>query len=438
MLKDAVAKWNDEVPFNSVEDFWRDYDRITGKLVKLPNYNEATEGVVEKMRERSPEPEIFVEVMDATKKYFDFNFVNIARDLVSAYVSRDQDRIVTTYSKIKESGQTFVCSQKADLLLSGSGADARQEVRLIDDALLALDRIYPNRKIAPSGTLILRDLVTVNHMNVTESDLSIMRLKFKSLYNFRVHSGYMCPTSVCLSPKSSYISEEVIQEIYGITLDNLSVFGLIESERGNSPWFITEDPNISISAILSKITGSSMTSLSTVVSDLVGWVSMVYLSRYQCTPEIALEATRKNPWMTVPDAMLFISPHLLYCCAIESKSTPSRLVEDFKMMTRFMELYRIYMASHAGVDFNPMGAPHIGMSRPENVRTPRQATLYPDISGSLNETHSFSNPSMIHEIHMLLSHSESCVVRLKWRGDDEHANNLAAARAGVLRLLNQI
>jgi CRISPR/Cas system-associated exonuclease Cas4 (RecB family) len=402
MIKDAVNKWNHLVPENRAIEFWGDFDLLKTKLMELPNYDEFFKEVIEQMELADAHSTQFLELGVRTKMYLDKNFIQISRSLIHAIVHRDQDEKHQVFKKIKRLTRQFQISFNMDKVFEDSTSSSKESVRLVEDALLAIDRIMPERKLAPSGTLIIRDLVSVNHMSVTKSDLEKMVVKFKSLYKIRVTTSAFGPTSVCLVPLCHYVSDEVISEIYGLTLCTMTVRDLTKLDTDELEWFVREDPNISITAITSKVIGSAVTSLSTVVCDLVSWMTQVYLVEMRSrneSPSIeeCMEINRVGPWAHVQDTMLFMSPIELYRSLNKSDVPSIRIQEDFKVMRQLLELYQIQVSNYEKVDLRVQSSAPQPSAPSKSISEDR---FYPRIRTSQLESFDIPGPTKQNLAHM--------------------------------------
>jgi hypothetical protein len=372
ILTEAVKRWNDRVPEELEESYRKDLALIESKLTGLPCYEDALADTLYAAHAADPDPKVFADILISVVTYLDERFLEIAKLYTRSFVNSDVAYTLRAIEKIHKLCGKFQLSQEVSEMTGLKLETGKKEVQIVDDALLALARSYPTRMIAASGTLIIRDLVAVNHMSVPEREISDMKVKFDSLYHMRIEAGYFRSSSVRLIPKYNFVPEEAMLSIYGVSFKDLSFHDLAKLINSEQPWYIREDPNISVDAIMGKIIGSCITSLSTVIADAIVWFSQIMVSDGNSAKDSMLHV-RTKPWTQMEDMMQFSSPIVAYHHLISKGVSSHRCEHDFDTVYKMLSLYRIYLQSHSQLKF----------SHPEPVTITSDGSIYPKMTPSI-------------------------------------------------------
>jgi hypothetical protein len=357
MIQDAVKKWNSDIPSTHNLDFLNEIILISSKLEHLDGFSidkiPAVGGkTMSEVIEECKTPPYSIKDLEglhhAVKSYFEWNFRNTCNDIIKSVCDKNMDRVVDRCVYADKMVRHFQTSFSMGILAGPLNLNVQNEIRIIDDALLALTRIRPSRKVAPSGTLVMRDIHTIFYPDVNERDYQGMLTSFSSVYTIHRYSSIIGYSGVRLVPKQAYIEDRSLNPIYGISLAEMTIMDMMAlNYKDTLPWYVLNDENFSPDAILNKILGSSVSSLSTVIVDVMVFMSISLKDSTSLTvPEIDSKI-RIGPWTAVEDSMLFISPTDLYHSIPNSSRSRQNLGSDFDRMGELIELYKVCV-SHFG------------------------------------------------------------------------------------------
>lgn len=352
MMRDAVKRWNNEIPISAASAYEMDVAIIRSKLVHLDSYDTEVYGVnLEKMVDQLLDKPYKIENLDALyhalKVRLEGDFAKSSASYVRGLVDNNLDLITKSLIDAERSAEFFKSSMKVGVMPGPLNLDVNQQVRMIDDALLALTRIRPDRLLAPCGTLVLRDMHVIYYPDVSHSDLEYMKQILAEMYQIQYFPTMFGYNGVRLIPRSRVIDEKVINSIYGRSFRDATIASLLSIDQDTLPWFVRCDQNISPDAIINKIVGSSVSSLSTVIVDVVMYMT-ICLKHEGVQDQFLEDYVRFRPWQIVKDTLLFISPTDMYSTVGDEKRSWSRINSDFDKMSSLIELYKV-VVSHYGL-----------------------------------------------------------------------------------------
>jgi hypothetical protein len=444
MMRDAVEKWNDTVPGDMVPKYIEDMSLIRDKLSHLPNFETEVNGVsleksVEGLCSEPYDTGKIVALAAAYTKYLEGLYVQNATDMIVAVCDKDVQALARIYNRGDKLLERFRDSFRMNEVYGLRSGEYKAELRIVDDAISGLSRIMPNRKLSPDGTLILRDLQRVFHPKVSSEELEQMKVRFSSLYEIRVYSSLFTHTSVLLVPRLNFISEDSLKEVYpDMEVSQTTIFELMKSTV--SEWWIKEDPNVSPGAILNKVLGSSITSLSTVVTDLMVYLFLVLRTSDTNRNESDADVSKKlmsGPWASVESTQLFVSPIDLYDSLANTDRIRSGIQGDFTLMLDFLSTYRLHISDYNNGVFNRVrGAPRRERS---NITYPSMRSPPEYVEYRYNVSNKFSSlavdKNLQNNLFALLGHAWYGVKALNDHGRFTEAEHIKAPMVFLMKSL---
>lgn len=331
MLQDAVGKWNHEIPDEMIDEANNQYKLL---ISKVPfDYNAVD------LRSVDIKPDDFLDLFLQARDWIKRKYESVIRECVRALVFEKE---IEPFELMKH--------QLAFSAWLSMGGNFKGD-KIVEDAILCVQRMNPNRLIAPSGTLILRDLVPVFHVNPSDRMLAEMFSKLGKMYEFRNHtkfipgfmrlSGGRAPDIEVLElkPLNMHLGIDVLEDAYGVTLKKLSNWDLMTLDCDIN--WLKEDPNLSQNGIMNKILGSSITSLSTVISDMLVWMCLQFDEIKDL--DARLSVVRSGMWDSVDDIVDFVVPERLYGGANRMQRGKRLLTRDFEKLEMLLDLYQLAM-----------------------------------------------------------------------------------------------
>jgi hypothetical protein len=335
MVEDAVTKWNPDIPEGMMRQFALDIDMLRHKFRAVETNHEFMIDAVDKLKTAKDVNDL-MHIRDCVLEFSETIYLEALVKSVRSLVKGDWTGLYEAETELAKYVKNFPNSFKIsreDLPATRAGS------KIIDDAILALSRIMPKRKLAESGTLVLRDVLPVVHHGVSSDDILEITKHLSGLYNISIHGGVMTHKTAVLKPKVDYVDITELSEIYKKDLTGVTVYELMMLEPP-SVW-IAEDTNISPKSILNKLLGAAVTSLSTTVTDLFIFLSMI-LEKSRVPIEELIMEVRTGPWSAIEDGMVFSVPTLLYEVVRESCSGPDAIEEDFNLMLEFLMFMKLH------------------------------------------------------------------------------------------------
>jgi len=436
-MKSAVEKWNDEVSEANVVKYVEEVTLIAEKLSHLPHYDERVNGVKlsESVAGLTLPPyttDKIMTLMSDYQKFLEGLYMTNAMELICATCDKDLQRMAKVYTRGDQLLKRFQNSFKLNEsnLKNMRGVEQRSELKIVDDAILGFSRILPDRRVSPTGSLVLRDLQRVYHPKVNAEDLELMKKRFSSMYIIKSYSSVFTYTSVLLIPRMNFISEDSLKEIYdGINVATLTIFELMKLDVPE--WWVKEDPNVSPASILNKILGSSITSISTVITQLMVYLFQVLKSdgtNEGLSDEEINAKLSSGPWTSIESTLLFISPIDLYESFQNSERVRQGVKKDFLLMLNFLEIYRLHRSDYGDEVFRiKTSAP--ARVNSETYRSSEKTVKYEDnkFVGSGRFNRLLTDPDCSHQVFMLLGHSWHAANRLSMTGHTGEASNVMNA-----------
>jgi hypothetical protein len=176
--------------------------------------------------------------------------------------------------------------------------------------------------------------------------------------------------------------------------------------------WVIDDPNLSPNAIINKILGSSITSLSTVICDLIVYMG---LALHNCPDAEGLSPTEianlviAGPWYAVDDGRQFMSPCSLYNGASKGNRFREYLTRDFEMMENLLNIYLLHRSDYGDEVFKmrscilKTSSPKKALGSPRTILTnPSEGVFVTQMKNFLNEFRLLSERTKHPENHAVI------------------------------------
>jgi hypothetical protein len=330
MLKDAVSRWNDDIPLDMAEQAKKELKLLCGKLSKLPGLN-ASQIMLTDLAN--------LHITTVKPEHFHILYVKF-----KDWLKERAELMITEEVKAILEHETIV--QRSYSLLDGFQLSYSIHERsrpfgdpIVRDAQLALARMFPERLIAPSGALMLRDVRKVIHANPNQDRVNSMYMVLKDFYHFKRHEGIASHFLLECTPRSHCIDADIIRKIYSQDLSKFSVWDLMRSDAVKRFTWLESDENLSPKNILDKILGASVTSLSTVLSNIVSWLTFFQFEEDHIK---SMLAARSGGMVIVEDIMHFNDPFTLFTRVGDRPNAKHLLCKDFKRLHHLIDLYNVW------------------------------------------------------------------------------------------------
>lgn len=347
ILSDLVAKWNHDVPDEMMKTFWCDFDLVKTKFDSLP-MSMSFEEKIKSLEKRVPDSSFFVEIMQSFS--LEWNLLCEREvDKCVVLLSNDLSFNIDSYkSEFTKTMKKFQSSWRAHLMMPRFIEQTKPGISIIDDALLCVERMMPNRLIAKSGMLSTQTLLPFWIHYQSGDTMSVPRTFFE-IYNVEHGFGFKSfETSVILNyghwftvPRIDFITKEYFKSVFHKDLNSVTMFELANLECDLTHRGVFYDPNIKPGQIFQKILGSSITSLELVICKMSVWLIQSYRRTYPGFSILkAREKTHEGPFYYVEKLEDFMQPYRLYQMSKRHSVNTNKLELDFKKLNVLMTLFR--------------------------------------------------------------------------------------------------
>lgn len=347
ILSDLVAKWNHDVPESMMKLFWQDFDLVKTKFATLPMSASFREKIKD-LEKEIPDSSFFVQIMETFSSEWNVLCAKEVDNCISL-LSNDLGFSLDTYkTSLTRSMKGFESSWKAHLLMPRFVEQSRPGLSIIDDAMLCVERMLPNRFIASSGMLSTQTLLPFWLHYQSGHTMSVPR-SFFDIYNVEYGFGYKSfPTCVVMNyghwfvtPKIDFITKDYFTDVFHKELDVVTMYELANLECDLTYRGVFYDINMKPSQIFQKILGSSITSLEMVISKMSSWLVSSYIRSNPGTTTLdAYEKTHSGPFYYVDKLEDFMQPYRLYQLSKQHEVNTKRLELDFRKLNTLISLYR--------------------------------------------------------------------------------------------------
>ncbi|DAZ90712.1 TPA_asm: protein 5 [Didymochlaena virus 1] len=346
MVQDAINRWNPEIPLQSVGDYRVSLEEISEKMSPLGIR------VSPKMLSGPPSINHLESLHQSIVGKYDELVVNTLQSLMSNEFLGNTKTYPEGDFKLHQIREKFKSSIKCCMDTTLQFGSHLQSVRLIDDAITALTRMSHNKRMAESGFLVLRDWTS---FLVLYSDEVVMGTPMgpntepawvSDVYHImnRAHHPKKQKCTVSYVPKLHILTEDIFRRIYNRELSSVTMYDilcLIPPIEHN--WLLMHDNNLNPAALVDKVVGSSMTSLSIIVIELITWCSYMLV---QAAPNMtipgAANSVRFNSWLAVPDLMTYSCPWLLHKTMSQNPPSQGAFERDTTRILTLLHAYRVW------------------------------------------------------------------------------------------------
>jgi hypothetical protein len=353
ILSDLIAKWNHTVPTGQGKIFWQDFDLIVSKVSKLPLSHKFEKLIID-LQTMEPDSNLLVKIMKAFDEEWNELCKKETELCLLEFIQDKKFHLNHSERKIHKALNHFRDAHAAHLIYPRMIEVKKPGVKLIDDALLCLERMRPTRLIAKSGMLYCLSLnnVVFNSCHFTENSHHLPA-SFYQVYklgkDFTTCNNYGSGKTLSVTPNSEFITEEYFKDYYGKNLRETSMFDLCNFKEYNSEHLLSYDLNMRPNKIVYKLLGTSIASLDIVLGKVIYWIISVYRKHDSKLSISALkEKITKDPFKYVGCYFLFSRPDILFKRTIYADW---RLEEDFDKLKMLIELYRSEI-QRGNLDFN--------------------------------------------------------------------------------------
>ncbi|CAH2618938.1 hypothetical protein 5 [Tree fern varicosa-like virus] len=354
MVQDAINRWNPDVPDSAYPEFRQFLEEYSEKIKTLGVR------INPKVLKGQPSVKILEGVYSAVKN----EYTDLVNHSLMSLVENDMVGSVSQYPnndfKLHKIRETFSVSLSCCLGTSLSFGSHLQSVRLIDDAIMAMTRMSHSKKLAEIGFMVLRDWAS---FTVLYSDDVVMGTEFgpnveppwvAEVYHVmnRSHHPKKKKCLVSYIPKLHLLTDETFTKVYKSSLCNVTMYDILCLRPPiEHNWFLIHDNNLNPAALVDKVVGTSMTSLSIIINELVVWCSyMLHKSNAARTIEEATEKVRYGSWQAVPDIMIYSSPWLLHKSMSKNQPPRAAFERDTKRLMVLLNAYRVWTVCQNGIE----------------------------------------------------------------------------------------
>jgi hypothetical protein len=337
MVQDAVFRWNHVVPEELKPRFWDDFSLLETKLFIVARYSPDLTEYLKRAKYHEASPEIFMKLLNMVHEALYKMQSALINNHIVAMIDEVEDEDSLAISN--EVSRTFSLSMQAQELFCSPQHSQSAELKLIDDALLCLARMSPDRRVAEIGTISVQNFKETFWVGEEEDEYV---QKVSCFYNIDVIKSKKAKSLFILRPKMSVITRDVFinlfsEDIFDLTMHSL--FRVVTDE--NSHGDLLRDTNLGGWSLLDKIAGSSITSLATISAHVASWMLAIYSEKKKLVlTESNMAEILSKPFYFVESPLSFAHLESVYKTLRNKCEVPNRAAKDFKTMYKLIQLYR--------------------------------------------------------------------------------------------------
>jgi hypothetical protein len=264
LIQKAINKWNDEVPQGMQEEANQEMRLIKSKLAKLSDSTAAVIDVTE-VKSESVTARDFLKVQRITNAAL-MRFTDKAtKEIIEGFCKGDKPRVDRGELQLMRLHEVFGTSIESSM--ENDHKTLSIGMFKYDQALECLQRIIPSSKVCTSTTYMVRNMVTVIHMNLSQHEVKEITDKLSELYFVKTVKENSATYTVQLIPKKREVTVHLLSDVYGMDLTLISNAHFF-SMKYRLPWYLNQDPNLSIESIMEMKLGHSISVLGEVVDEI--------------------------------------------------------------------------------------------------------------------------------------------------------------------------
>jgi hypothetical protein len=264
LIQKAINRWNDEVPIHMQKE--ADDDMFLIKM-KLEHMGQSLRSPfsLDHVKSVKVDAKDFLHLQKEITEYLMAMTDQSMKDIISGFCKNDKPRITrgeTVLMRLHQSFGTSIVSAMTytpGTLLIGDFK--------YDHAIECLERIIPSSMMCTRQSFLVRKMTTVYHLNLIREQVSELEERLGSIYIVKTQQMSDDTYLTQLIPRNIDVTVQMLSAVYGYDLallKNAHFFSL----KSRQSWFLVNDPNISVEAILETKLGHSISVLGEVVEEI--------------------------------------------------------------------------------------------------------------------------------------------------------------------------
>jgi len=333
LIQKAINRWNDEVPSEMQQDADNDMKLLKTKMMRM-GIELGSPLVLDSVPELQTKAKDFLHLQREISEYMKSMADLSTRTIVEGFCKNDKGRITRGEDLLMKLHEPFGTSIESAMTFT-PGTLLIGDFKY-DHAIECLERIIPSAPMCTRNSILVRKMTTVYHLNLMHSQVAELEENLSGIYSVRStkmsDENYM----VQLIPRPTTVTVEMLSQIYRVDLTLLKNAHFF-SMHSRLNWYLINDHNISIAAILETKLGHSIAVLGEVIEEVATHVAGVLRENNpNDDPQTLYLEADKGPFKRKIRMRQFANPLSLFNVRNDDDLPP--LDRNFKTMTALIRV----------------------------------------------------------------------------------------------------
>lgn len=333
LIQKAINRWNDEVPDTMQQEADSEMLLIKTK-VKNMGVELGSPILLDNVKDSGVKAHDFLILQQEVSDYMRGMADVAMKNVVEGFCKKDKDRVNRGENLLMRLHEPFGTSITAAMKFQPNSlmiGDFKY-----DHAMECLTRIIPSSMMCTRSSFLVRKMITVHHLNLMESQVQEIDEKLGTIYDVKAQKFAEDNYMVQLVPKGTEVTVQMLSHVYGVDLTLLRNAHFF-SMKSRQPWYLVNDSNISIEAILETKLGHSIAVLGEVIEEIATHTAGVLRENnpHDDLQNVFLEAD-KGPFSCRIKMRQFANPLSVFNVEDEDDLLP--LDRNFKTMTALIRI----------------------------------------------------------------------------------------------------